>query len=53
MSLVLQAINPEGVASPGQGKGEWPDECKLFAMQMTSQTLGGDGVREANAALQG
>ena len=33
-----------GVSTPGHGQGEGPDGYKLFAEQMTQETLGGAGV---------
>ena len=44
------AGTPKGLASPGQGKGEGPAGDKWS--ETTKETVGGDGVSEANGALR-
>ena len=36
-----------GVSTPGHGQGEGPDGYKLFAQQMTQETLGGAGAKRS------
>ena len=35
------------VSTPGHGQGEGPDGYKLFAKQMTQETLGGAGAKRS------